>query len=136
MVDVSFSGTITMSSNQQFDHEKLDVYQLALSFVSWLTDLIAEVRESKSPQLREIIDQVDRASTSIVLNIAEGNGRRSTKQRARFFDDARGSATESAACLDVLIAKKAATRERVSEGKQTLLRVVAMLTKLVERFDK
>ena len=125
-----------MSSNQQFDHEKLDVYQLALSFVSWLTDLIAEVRESKSPQLREIIDQVDRASTSIVLNIAEGNGRRSTKQRARFFDDARGSATESAACLDVLIAKKAATRERVSEGKQTLLRVVAMLTKLVERFDK
>jgi len=125
-----------MSSNQQFDHEKLDVYQLALSFVSWLTDLIAEVRESKSPQLREIIDQVDRASTSIVLNIAEGNGRRSTKQRARLFDDARGSATESAACLDVLIAKKAATRERVSEGKQTLLRVVAMLTKLVERFDK
>ena len=127
---------MTMIKQKHFDHEKLDVYQLALSFVSWLTDLLIEVRQSKSPQLREIIDQVDRASTSIILNIAEGNGRRSTKQRARFFDDARGSATESAACLDVLIPKRAATGARVLEGKQTLLRIVAMLTKLVERFDK
>ena len=124
------------SNHRQFDHEKLDVYQLALSFVTWLTDLLGEVRQSGTPQLREIIDQVDRASTSIVLNIAEGNGRRSTKQRARFFDDARGSATESAACLDVLIAKRAATGDRVMEGKRTLLRIVSILTKLVERFDK
>ena len=124
------------SNPRQFDHEKLDVYQLALSFVTWLTDLLEEVRQSGTPQLREIIDQVDRASTSIVLNIAEGNGRRSTKQRARFFDDARGSATESAACLDVLIAKRSATGDRIMEGKRTLLRIVSILTKLVERFDK
>ena len=125
-----------MSNQRQFDHEKLDVYQLALSFVTWLTDLLGEVRQSGIPQLREIIDQVDRPSTSIVLNIAEGNGRRSTRQRARFFDDARGSTTESAACLDVLIAKRAATGDRVMEGKRTLLRIVSILTKLVERFDK
>ena len=124
------------SNPRQFDHEKLDVYQLALSFVTWLTDLLGEVRQSGTLRLREIIDQVDRASTSIVLNIAEGNGRRSTKQRARFFDDARGSATESAGCLDVLISKRAATGERVMEGKHTLLRIVSILTKLVERFDK
>ena len=125
-----------MSNQRQFDHEKLEVYQLALEFVSWLTQLIAEVRESKSPNLRDIIDQIDRASTSTVLNIAEGNGRRATKQRARFFDDARGSATESAGCLDVLIAKRATSRERVVEGKETLLRIVSMLSKLVDRFDK
>ena len=48
-----------MSNQPQFDHEKLDVYQLALSFVTWLTDLLGEVRQSGTPQLREIIDQVD-----------------------------------------------------------------------------
>ena len=125
-----------MSNQRQFDHEKLDVYHLALEFVSWLTEFIAEVCESKTPHLRETINQVDRASTSIVLNIAEGNGRRATKQRAKFFDDARGSATESAACLDVLVSKRATSDERVLKGKQTLLRIVSMLSKLVVRFDK
>ena len=125
-----------MTNKRQFDHEKIDVYQLGLTFVAWLTDLVAEVRESKTPHLRETFDQIDRASTSNVFNIAEGNGRRATKQRARFFDDARGSATESAACLDVLVSKRAVSRERVVQGKDLLLRVVAMLSKLVERFDK
>ena len=87
-------------------------------------------------RVREVIDQVDRASTSIVLNIAEGNGRRATKQRARFFDDARGSATECAGCLDVMVSKRALTGERVAEGKILLVRIVSMLTKLVDKFDK
>jgi hypothetical protein len=47
-------------------------------------------------------DQLDRASTSIVLNLAEGNGKRSHPDRCRYFDIARGSALECAACLDVL----------------------------------
>ncbi len=125
-----------MNGQRNFDHEKLDVYQLALVFVSWLSDLLVELRESKGSGLREIVTQIDRASSSTALNIAEGNGRRATKQRARFFDDARGSATEAAACLDVIIAKKATSPDRVAEGKQILLRVVAMLSKLVDRFDK
>ena len=104
----------------QFDHEKLDVYQQALKFVAWLADLIAELRQSAIPNLRESINQIDRASTSIVLNIAEGNGRRATKQRARFFDDARGSATEAAACLDVLVAKSALHVEKAIDGKKSL----------------
>ena len=66
---------------------------------------------------------------------AEGNGKRQGKQRAKFFDDARGSAVECAACLDALVARKLATIERVIEGKRLLFRTVGMLTKLVERFD-
>src|SRR6266436_10124683 len=53
----------------------------------------------------------------------------------KFFDDARGSAVECAACLDALVARKLATIERVIEGKRLLFRTVGMLTKLVERFD-
>jgi hypothetical protein len=69
------------------------------------------------------------------LNTAEGNGRRQGKQRAKFFDDARGSAFECAACLDASVAKKLSTRERIQPGKELLERIVAMLSKLVERFD-
>lgn len=52
-----------------------------------------------------VYDQLDRASTSIPLNIAEGNGKYTPKDRCRFFDIARGSAFECAAVLDVLTAK-------------------------------
>lgn len=125
-----------MTSTQQFSHEKLEVYQLALSFVGWLADLLPELKANKEARIGEVVDQIDRASTSIVLNLAEGNGRRATKQRARFFDDARGTATECAGCLDLMVAKSLVSAERVEEGKTILVRVVSMLTKLVDRYDK
>jgi four helix bundle protein len=124
-----------MSSRPQFDHEKLEVYQLELKFLSWVTDLLLEARSSQIVYLREVCDQLDRASLSALLNTAEGNGRRGSQQRARFFDDARGSATECAACLDAMVAKRACEAPRVEEGKGMLVRVVSMLCKLVERFD-
>lgn len=118
-----------------FDHEKLDVYQLELSFISWLTDLFEELRELKGARLSETLDQLDRASLSQLLNTAEGNGKRVSQLRARFLDDARGSTTECAACLDALVAKKACTPKRIAQGKAMLIRIVSMLTKLVDRFD-
>ena len=119
----------------EFDHEKLDGYRLQLQFVAWASDLFDELRELKHRRIAETLDQLDRASLSVLLNIAEGNGRRALQQRARFFDDARGSATECAACLDALVAKRAADAERTLEGKTLLLRVVSILSKLVERFS-
>jgi four helix bundle protein len=76
-----------------------------------------------------------RASLSVPLNTAEANGRRRGRQRAKAFDDARGSAIECAACLDAAVAKRVATADRVKPGKELLVRIVAMLSKLVERFD-
>lgn len=124
-----------MPASIQFDHEKLEVYQLELKFVSWVTDILIEMRNKSQPHLREVCDQLDRASLSVLLNTAEGNGRRATQQRARFFDDARGSATECAACLDALVVKRACIEERIIEGKTLLVRIVSILCKLVERFD-
>ena len=53
----------------------------------------------------EVKDQLDRASTSIALNIAEGNGKYALKDRCRFFDIAHGSALECASAQDILVAK-------------------------------
>ncbi|HEX5218199.1 MAG TPA: four helix bundle protein [Verrucomicrobiae bacterium] len=118
-----------------FDHEKLDVYQLELQFIAWVTDLLDEVTRTAKGKTAEVSDQLDRASLSALLNTAEGNGKRQRQVRAKSFDDARGSATECAACLDALVAKRCATMERVQEGKVLLIRIVSILCKLVERFE-
>lgn len=111
-----------------FDHERLDVYQLSLQFTAFAVRLVAAF----SGDLRSIRDQLVRASQSIPLNIAEGNGKRSPAERKRFFEIARGSATESAATLDVLVAVGAASQEQIEDGKAMLVRIVAMLTKMTE----
>jgi len=63
------------------------------------------------------------------LNIAEGNGKYTAPDRCRFFDIARGSALECAACLDVLVAKK--RHARAEQGKEMLRRIVSMLVGLI-----
>ncbi|MDR2676025.1 MAG: four helix bundle protein [Opitutaceae bacterium] len=113
-----------------FDHEKLRAYQEALSFCAWAGTVI----EKPSTRLAAR-DQLDRASTSIVLNIAEGNGKRSPVDRCRFLDIARGSAVECAACLDVLVARKKMQAGEALEGKAILLAVVSMLAGLIARFS-
>jgi four helix bundle protein len=72
---------------------------------------------------------------SSLFNTAEGNGKRQRATRAKFFDDACGSATECAGCLDALVAKRVCRAERITEGKQTLARIVGMLTKLVQLYS-
>ena len=118
-----------------FDHEKLDVYQLELAFIGWVTSLFEELKEQKAVKTTEVCDHLDRASLSSLFNTAEGNGKRQRATRTKFFDDARGSATECAACLDALVAKRVCTGERLLEGKQMLVRIVAMLTKLVQMYS-
>ena len=124
--------------SSRLDHEKLDVYQLELQFVGWATDLMVEILDSpiaRGRRIAETSDHLDRASLSALFNTAEGNGRRPMKQRARFFDDARGSAMECAACLDSYVAKKVVSAERIELGKDLLVRIVSILCKLVDRFS-
>jgi len=92
--------------------------------VSWADALIESL-----PKSLAVTNQLDRASTSISLNIAEGNGKFTEADRCKFFDIARGSALECAACLDVLMAKKRI--DSAEEGKDILVRIVSMLVGLI-----
>ena len=113
-----------------FDHEKLDVYQDAIAFNAWLAEIIENLI-----RVGEVRDQLDRAATSIALNIAEGNGKYSLKDRCRFLDTAHGSALECAAGLDVLVAKRKLTPEQIRPGKERLQRIVRMLVGLLKRIS-
>lgn len=113
----------------QFDHERLKAYHKTLAFIAWAGPIIESL-----PAKLAARDQLDRASTSIALNLAEGNGKRSHPDRCRFFDIARGSALECAACLDVLVARKVLPSEAIVSGKEMLLEVVSMIAGLIARF--
>ena len=69
-----------------FDHEKLDVYRLSIEYVGETFEFAA----TRSGLHRHSRDQWLRAAQSIPLKFAEGNGKRSLKDRSRFFDIARG----------------------------------------------
>jgi four helix bundle protein len=114
-----------------FDHEKLDVYQEAIGFCGWVGEFLTAISAKAAAK-----DQFDRASTSIPLNIAEGNGKFSAKDRARFLEMARGSALECAACLDVLLVRKLASEEQITLAKERLARIVQMLMGLLRKFSE
>src|SRR3984893_5199032 len=118
-----------------FDHEKLDADCVELGFIACIAAFFDDVSQSSTQNRRELVEQLDRASLSVLLNTAEGNGKRQGRQRAKFFDDARGSAFECAACLDASVARRFVSITRIRPGKEMLARVVAMLTRLVDRFD-
>ena len=110
-----------------FDHEKLTVYQRSIEFASWVYKPLEEI-----PKSTALWSQLDRAATSIPLNIAEGNGKWTAKDRAKFFDIARGSALECSAALDVAVARELVRADQITEGKEFLLEIVKMLIGLTK----
>ena len=85
-------------------------------------------------QLNRIVrDQLERASLSVVLNVAEAGGRHSRREKARFYAIARGSATEVAALLDVLAMRRLASPAAIRTGRRLAIRCVQMLTRMDQR---
>lgn len=110
------------------DHEHLDVYQVALDFLVFANDVVERLPRGR----RHLADQLMRASTSIVLNLAEGAGKHSKPDKRRFYLTSRGSATESAALLDVCLRLRLLEEADHQAGKDRLVRIVAMLIRLAQ----
>jgi four helix bundle protein len=105
-----------------FDHGKLRVYRAAIEFCGWWDGVAVRARS-----LPAVKDQLDRAPTTMPLNIAEGNGKYSLRDRSRYLQSAVGSALECAACLDVLEVRRRLDAATATEGKQHLRSIVGML---------
>jgi len=110
-------------------YEKLDVYRLSIGYVAW----VYEKAEILIGVHRPARDQWLRASQSIPLNIAEGNGKTVDADRRRYFEIARGSALECAAVQDVLVVGKALAKTESLSRKMELARMAAMLSRLGAR---
>lgn len=113
------------------DHERLDVYAVALDFLVFANEVIERLPRGRG----HLADQFTRASTSIVLNLAEGAGKLSKADKRRYYLTARGSATESAALLDVCLRLRLIEEAEYRTGKAMIVRVVSMLIKLAMSFE-
>jgi len=112
-----------------FDHARLDVYRLSIDYVAFSYRIAKGLVGINRPAR----DQWLRAAQSIPLNIAEGNGKQSLKDKNRYFEIARGSALECASIQDVLHVCDAIDDESNGRGKSDLKRIVSMLTRLIQR---
>jgi four helix bundle protein len=109
-----------------FDHEKLEAYKKSLTFAQWVEPILERLPKSAAVQ-----NQLDRAKTSIVLNIPEGNGPFTPADRCKFFDIARGSGLECAGCLDLMFIKKLLSESDLDQGKALLKDIVSLLVGLI-----
>ena len=116
-------------SEPTFDHERLDSYRLSIDYVAFSYPIAKTLTGVNRPAR----DQWLRAAQSIPLNIAEGNGKQSLKDKNRFFEIARGSALECASIHDVLRVCEAIDETSDRRGQSDLKRIVAMLTRLIQR---
>lgn len=108
-----------------FDHERLDVYHVGLEFVHWVDGAF-----QNHAAARKRLACLDSLSTSIVLNIAEGNGRFSSLDHRQFADIAHRAALKSAVMLDLMVAHKELPEAQCNQGKEMLGRIVKMLLAL------
>jgi four helix bundle protein len=116
----------------ELDHERLDVYHLALDFLVMANGVIEALPRGRS----HLADQFTRASTSIVLNISEGAGKLSKPDKRRYYLTARGSATESAALLDICLRLELLDQAGHKAGKDMIVRIVSMLIRLAQACEE
>jgi four helix bundle protein len=118
------TGTPTGAEHVLFDHEKLEVYRVAREFLE------NSLPFGRRKMTRELRDQFERASVSIIANIGEGAGKTARADKQRLYEIARGSTTETATLLDVMRIRRIITTEEYQRCRELLIRVAQMLSRL------
>jgi four helix bundle protein len=113
---------------EAFTHENLDVYRCSVDFLVIADEVAGSLQRGRG----YLSEQLRRAATSITLNIAEGAGEFTRPEKSRSYRIAKRSTTECAAILDVCTQLDLSDGERLQQGRELLLRIVAMLTRLVQ----
>lgn len=115
----------------EFDHDRLDVYRTAIEFVVIANEIAEQLPRGRG----YLADQLQRAATSIPLNIGEGAGEFSSGDKARFYRMGRRSATECAAILDVCQQLRLVTDNTFGAARELLIRIVSMLVRMVRGLE-
>ena len=104
-----------MDEVPKYKFQKLQVYQLGLDHVDTTYELATRFPRSENQNLRS---QLERASTSIVLNIAEGSTGQTDREQARFLGMALRSLMECVACLDLVQRRRYVSAEDLSRTRE------------------
>lgn len=122
-------ATALRMTENNFAFEDLKVYQLAIEW-AYTAETILSIHNAHIS--RSFADQLSRASTSIALNIAEGNGRWHKAEKRQFLWIARGSTFECVAIIEILYRRKTLTPEEREMFRKSLATIGKMLTSLIK----
>ena len=111
-----------------FLFEKLNVYQKVLDFA----DEINNISQAFPKGSWYFVDQLSRASVSISVNIAEGNGRFHKNDGFHFFRIARGSAFECVPLLELCKRRKWLVDNDYQRLRDKLIEISKMLSGLAK----
>jgi four helix bundle protein len=106
-----------------------DCYRLAVEFAALAAGLVPRGHAS-------LRDQLERASTSVLLNLAEGWGYCQARQKAQFYTIARGSLLESGAAIDLLRARGLADEADCERARVLCTRIGQMLGGLIRSTER
>jgi four helix bundle protein len=109
--------------------EKVDCYRLAIEFAAAAATLVPRGHAS-------LRDQLERASTSVALNLSEGWGRWRAREKAQFYAIARGSLLESMAAIDLIQARGLAGEAECGRARELCARVGQMLNGLIRAMER
>jgi four helix bundle protein len=109
--------------------ESFDCYRLAVQFAALAAALVPRGHAA-------LKDQIERASTSVVLNLSEGWGYWQARQKAQFYTISRGSLLESGAAIDLLRARGLADEAECRRAQELCTRVGQMLTGLIRAMER
>src|SRR6185295_6541881 len=112
----------------ELSHTKLDIFKVSKSFV---LNCYRETKTFPPEEKFGIIQQIRRAALSVHLNIAEGCSRKSTAERKRFYEIARGSLIEVDSALDISVDLNYTAKEKLAELGQFIVRMFQMISKMI-----
>ena len=114
---------------KQWPFEKLEVWKRAQDFADDIYQFSNTLPERETYGLG---DQIRRAATSVVLNIAEGKGRDSDKEYTQFLYNARGSLYEVVTCLRIAKRQELLKQQRAQKLENRAYEIHKMLSGLIQ----
>ncbi len=114
-----------------FHHETLDVYRVGIEVA---TAICSSDALSRLPT--PVFHRLDQLLTSMILNIAEGNGRFSDADQARFLGTSHESAIKLAARLDLCVTQGLLSPNEIEAWKALLQRVSVMTSSMIAGFQR
>jgi len=112
----------------ELSHTRLDIFKVSKSFV---LNCCRETNNFPAEEKFGVVRQIRRAALSVHLNIAEGCSRKSSTERKRFYEVARGSLIEGDTGLDIAVDLNYGAKENLKELGRLIIRMFQLISKMI-----
>jgi four helix bundle protein len=110
-------------------HTRLDIFIVSRNLVS---AIYRSIKSFPSDERYALTQQIRRAVVSVHLNVAEGCSRKSSSERRRFLEIARGSLIEVDTALSLAVELEYISTECLREEEELINRCFQMLSKMID----